>query len=205
VLESLGVVHRLAKYRRSATIFSQGDSATEVLYLHHGAVKLSVLSRAGKEATVSLLQPGDFFGEGCLTGQPVRMATASAMNASTVAVIEKSHMIEMLRQQPRLNEQFLAHMLAKNIRIEEDLIDQLFNSAEKRLARVLLLLARYGTKDGSPKGMVPILSQEALAEIIGTTRGRVSFFMNKFRKLGFVEYNGGIKVHPALLSVVLHD
>jgi CRP-like cAMP-binding protein len=205
LFQTLGVSHRVAKYRRSAAIFSQGDPATEVMYLQQGAVKLSVLSRSGKEAIVSVLQPGDFFGEGCLAGQPLRMATAVAVNASTVAVIEKSHMIEMLHQQPQLNEQFVTHMLARNIRIEEDLIDQLFNSAEKRLARTLLLLARYGSADGSPQRIVPKLSQEALAEIIGTTRGRVSFFMNKFRKLGFIEYNGGIKVKPALLSLVLHD
>lgn len=206
LFQSLGVVHRVVKYRRSAVLFSQGAPSAEVMYLQHGAVKLSVLSRNGKEAIISVLQPGDFFGEGCLAGQPVRMATAVALNSSTVAVIAKSHMIEMLHKQPELNDQFLAHMLTRNIRIEEDLIDHLFNSAEKRLARTLLLLARYGTEDGSPQRIVPDLSQEALAEIIGTTRGRVSFFMNKFRKLGFIDYNGGgIKVTPALLSVVLHD
>ena len=205
LFDLLGVQHRVARYRRSDIIFAQGSASTEVMFLQQGAVKLTVASRAGKEAIVSVLQPGDFFGEGCLAGQPLRMATAVAMNASTVAVIEKSHMIEMLHQQPELNDRFLAHMLARNIRIEEDLIDHLFNSAEKRLARMLLLLARYGSEDGSPRRVVPKLSQEALAEIVGTTRGRVSFFMNKFRKLGFVEYNGGIKVNPALLSVVLHD
>jgi CRP/FNR family transcriptional regulator, cyclic AMP receptor protein len=205
LFESLGVLHKVVKYRRAAVIFSQGADCTDVMYLQEGAVKLTVLSRAGKEAVVSLLQPGDFFGEGCLAGQPLRMATAVALNASAVAVIEKSHMSEMLHQHPELNDQFLAHMLAKNIRIEEDLIDQLFNSVEKRLARTLLLLARYGSHDGSPQRIVPKLSQEVLAEIIGTTRGRVSFFMNKFRRLGFIEYNGGIKVKPALLSVVLHD
>ena len=205
LFESLGVQHRVARYRRSATIFSQGSQCTEVMFLQQGAVKLTVLSAIGKEAIVSVLQPGDFFGEGCLAGQPLRMATAVAVNASTVAVIDKDHMIEMLQSQPKLNAQFLAHMLARNIRIEEDLIDHLFNSAEKRLARTLLLLARYGTEDGSPQRIVPNLSQEALAEIIGTTRGRVSFFMNRFRKLGFVDYNGGIKIRPALLSVVLHD
>jgi len=205
LFQSLGVLHRLAKYRRHAVIFAQGGSCSEVMYLQQGAVTLSVLSKTGKEAIVSVLQPGDFFGEGCLAGQPLRMATATALNASTVAVIEKSHMTEMLHQHPALNDQFLAHMLARNIRIEEDLIDHLFNSAEKRLARTLLLLARYGSRDGLPQRIVPKLSQEALAEIVGTTRGRVSFFMNKFRKLGFIEYNGGIKVNAALLSVVLHD
>jgi CRP-like cAMP-binding protein len=168
-------------------------------------VKLTVVSPSGKEAIISVLQPGDFFGEGCLAGQPLRMATAVAVNASAVAVIDKVHMVEMMHRRPAFNDQFLSHMLARNIRIEEDLVDQLFNSAEKRLARTLLLLARYGSDDGSPQRLVPKLSQEALAEIVGTTRGRVSFFMNKFRKLGFIEYNGGIKVKPALLSIVLHD
>ena len=199
------VSHRVAQYRRSAVIFAQGAACGEVLYLQQGSVKLSVLSSAGKEAIVSVLQPGDFFGEGCLAGQQAHIATAVAVNTSTVIVIDKKHMVEMLHAQPELNEQFLAHMLKRNIRIEEDLIDHLFNSVEKRLARTLLLLARYGTEDGSPQRIVPKLSQEALAEIVGTTRGRVNFFMNKFRKLGFIDYNvGGIKVKPALLSVVLH-
>ena len=202
---SLGVAHRIAKYPSSVVIFSQGDPAVEVMYLQQGAVKLTVVSPAGKEAIISVLQPGDFFGEGCLAGQPQRMATAAAVNASQVAVIDKAHMVAMMHQRPAFNDQFLSHMLARNIRIEEDLIDQLFNSAEKRLARTLLLLARYGSDDGSPQRLVPKLSQEALAEIVGTTRGRVSFFMNKFRKLGFIEYNGGIKVKPALLSIFLHD
>jgi CRP-like cAMP-binding protein len=202
---SLGVEHRIAKYASSVVIFSQGDPAAEVMYLQQGAVKLTVVSPAGKEAIISVLQPGDFFGEGCLAGQTQRMAAAVAVNASTVAVIDKVHMVEMMHRRPAFNDQFLSHMLARNIRIEEDLVDQLFNSAEKRLARTLLLLARYGSDDGSPQRLVPKLSQEALAEIVGTTRGRVSFFMNKFRKLGFIEYNGGIKVTPALLSIVLHD
>ena len=167
-------------------------------------MKLSVLSSSGKEAIVSVLQPGDFFGEGCLAGQEAHIATAVAVNASTVVVMEKQHMVEMLHAHAELNEQFLAHMLKRNIRIEEDLIDHLFNTVEKRLARTLLLLACYGTADGSPQRVVPRLSQEALAEIVGTTRGRVNFFMNKFRKLGYLEYNGGIKLKPTLLSVVLH-
>src|SRR5688572_9714097 len=204
LFHSLGVVHRVALYRRSAVIFAQGADCAEVMYLQQGSVKISVLSPGGKEAIVSVLQPGDFFGEACLAGQQVHIATAVAVNASTVAVIDKKHMFEMLHTQPELNEQFLAHMLRRNIRIEEDLIDHLFNSVEKRLARALLLLARYGTEDGSPQRIVPRLSQETLAEIVGTTRGRVNFFMNKFRKLGFIEYNGGIKVRPTLLSVVLH-
>ena len=202
---SLGITHRMEKFPRSAVIFGQGDPAREVMYLHAGAVKLSVLSSTGKEAIVSVLQTGDFFGEGCLAGQPLRMATATALAASSVAVIDKAHMIDMMHREPKFNDQFLAHMLARNIRIEEDLIDHLFNSAEKRLARTLLLLARYGSPDGSLQRVVPRLSQEALAEIVGTTRGRVSFFMNRFRKLGFIDYDGGIHVNPALLSVVLHD
>ena len=204
LFQALSVVHRVAHYRRSAVIFAQGTECGEVMYLQQGSVKLSVLSPGGKEAIVSVLQPGDFFGEGCLAGQQVYIATAVAVNASTVGVIAKKHMFEMLHTQPELNEQFLTHMLKRNIRIEEDLIDHLFNSVEKRLARTLLLLARYGTEDGSPQRIVPRLSQEALAEIVGTTRGRVNFFMNRFRKLGFIEYNGGIKVKAALLSVVLH-
>ena len=200
----LGGAHRVAQYRRSAVIFAQGTECGEVMYLQQGAVKLAVLSPGGKEAIVSVLQPGDFFGEGCLAGQHVHIATAIAVNASTVAVVDKRQMLEMLHTQPELNEQFLAHMLKRNIRIEEDLIDHLFNSVEKRLARTLLLLARYGSEDGSPQRVVPRLSQEALAEIVGTTRSRVNFFMNKFRKLGLIDYNGGIKVKPTLLSVVLH-
>ena len=204
LFEAIGVVHRVTKYQRSAVIFAQGADCAEVMYLQQGSVKLSVPSPRGKEAIVSVLQSGDFFGEGCLAGQQVHIATAVAVNASTVAVIDKKHMFEMLHTQPELNERFLAHMLRRNIRIEEDLIDHLFNSVEKRLARTLLLLARYGTEDGSPQRIVPKLSQEALAEIVGTTRGRVNFFMNKFRRLGFIDYNGGIKVKGAFLSVVLH-
>ena len=204
LFRTLGVVHRVTRYRRSAVIFAQGADCAEVMYLQQGSVKLSVLSPVGKEAIISVLQPGDFFGEGCLAGQQIHIATAVALNASTVAVVDKKHMFEMLHTRPELNEQFLTHMLKRNIRIEEDLIDHLFNSVEKRLARTLVLLARYGTEDGAPQRMVPRLSQEALAEIVGTTRSRVNFFMNKFRKLGFIDYNGGIKVKPALLSVVLH-
>ena len=204
LFRSLGVVHRVAQYRRSAVIFAQGADCGEVMYLQQGSVKLSVLSPVGKEAIISVLQPGDFFGEGCLAGQQIHIATAVALNASTVAVVDKKHMFEMLHTRPELNEEFLTHMLKRNIRIEEDLIDHLFNSVEKRLARTLLLLARYGTEDGAPQRVVPRLSQEALAEIVGTTRSRVNFFMNKFRKLGLIDYNGGIKVKPALLSVVLH-
>lgn len=199
-----GVTHRVIPYRRSAAIFTQGAVSAEVMYLQHGSVKLCVLSPGGKEAIVSVLQPGDFFAEGCLAGQRFHIATAVAMNASTVAVIDKAHMVEVLHTRPEFNERFLAHMLKRNIRIEEDLIDHLFNSVEKRLARTLVLLARYGTEDGAPQRIVPRLSQEVLAEIVGTTRGRVNFFMNKFRKMGLIDYNGGIKVKPTLLSVVLH-
>jgi|ERR1043165_4583529 CRP-like cAMP-binding protein len=202
-LESAGIKRKITKYARSAVVFSQGDSATDVFYVQLGRIKLSVLSKTGKEAVVAILGPGDFFGEGCLAGQPRRMSTASALSASTVLVIEKGQMQEMIHNEPALAERFLTHMLARNIRIEDDLIDQLFNSSEKRLARALLLLARYG-KDNQPQTL-PRLSQETLAGIIGTTRSRVNFFMNKFRELGFIEYNGGIKVNSALLTVVLHD
>ena len=202
-LDSAGVARTIRKYARSAVIFSQGDAATDVFYIQQGSVKVSVLSRTGKEAVVAVLGQGDFFGEGCLAGQPRRIATASAMSASTVLVVEKPQMLEMLHTQPALAERFLAHMLARNIRVEEDLVDQLFNSSEKRLARVLLLLARYGKGDQPLR--IPKMSQETLAEIVGTTRSRVNFFMNKFRDLGFIEYNGDIKVNSSLLTVVLHD
>jgi CRP/FNR family cyclic AMP-dependent transcriptional regulator len=202
-LESAGVKRTIRKFARSAVIFSQGDPASDVFYIQHGSVKLSVLSRTGKEAVVAVLSQGDFFGEGCLAAQPRRIATASAMAASTVLVVEKPQMLEVLHTEPALAERFLAHMLARNIRVEEDLVDQLFNSSEKRLARVLLLLARYGKADQPLR--IPKMSQETLAEIVGTTRSRVNFFMNKFRDLGFIEYNGDIKVNSSLLTVVLHD
>jgi CRP/FNR family transcriptional regulator, cyclic AMP receptor protein len=201
-LDSAGVARKVARYPRSAIFFSQGDAASDVFYIQQGSVKISVLSRTGKEAVVAILGPGDFFGEGCLAGQTRRMGTASALSASTVLVVEKPQMIELLHTQPTLAARFLSHMLARNIRIEEDLVDQLFNSSEKRLARALLLLARYGKED------LPLrvtLSQETLAEMVGTTRSRVNFFMNKFRNLGFIEYNGDIEVKAALLTVVLHD
>jgi CRP/FNR family transcriptional regulator, cyclic AMP receptor protein len=201
-LDSAGAARRVAKYSRSAIVFSQGDPATEVFYIQHGSVKLSVLSRTGKEAIVAILRAGDFFGEGCLAGQPRRMATASALSASTVLVVEKPQMLEMLHTQRALADRFLSHMLARNIRIEEDLVDHLFNSSEKRLARALLLLARYGNQD---QPLRIKLSQETLAEMVGTTRSRVNFFMNKFRDLGFIEYNGDITVNGALLTVVLHE
>ena len=202
-LASAGVARTIRKYARSTVIFSQGDAATDVFYIQTGSVKLSVLSRTGKEAVVAVLGQGDFFGEGCLASQPRRIATASAMSATSVLVIEKPQMQEILHKQPALAERFLAHMLARNIRVEEDLVDQLFNSSEKRLARVLLLLARYGKPDQPLR--IPKMSQETLAEIVGTTRSRVNFFMNKFRDHGFIEYNGQIKVNSSLLTVVLHD
>jgi CRP-like cAMP-binding protein len=202
-LESAGIARRITKYPRGTAVFSQGDAASDVFYLRQGSVKLSVLSRTGKEAVVAILGPGDFFGEGCLAGQPRRMATAHVLTPSTALVIEKAEMLKMLHAQPALADRFLSHMLARNIRIEEDLIDQLFNSSEKRLARALLLLARYGTDDKPLK--LPKLSQETLAEMVGTTRSRINFFMNKFRDLGFIEYNGDLKVNSSLLTVVLHD
>ncbi|MGB7729453.1 MAG: Crp/Fnr family transcriptional regulator, partial [Candidatus Acidiferrum sp.] len=182
----------------------QGDAAKSVLYLQRGGVKLTVANEVGKEAVVAILGPGDFFGEGCLAGQPVRMGTATAITPSTVHVIEKGEMLNLLHEQHALSDQFISFMLARNIRIEEDLIDQLFNSSEKRLARTLLLLARYG-KEGQPNGLLLHVSQETLAEMVGTTRSRVNFFMNKFRKLGLIKYNGGIQVNNSLLTVVLHD
>jgi CRP-like cAMP-binding protein len=202
-LDSAGVARTIRRYATSAVIFSQGDAATDVFYIQHGSVKLSVLSRRGREAVVAVLGQGDFFGEGCLAAQARRIATAAAMSASTALVVEKPQMLEMLHTQPALAERFLAHMLARNIRVEEDLVDQLFNSSEKRLARVLLLLSRYGKADQPLR--IPKMSQDTLAKIVGTTRSRVNFFMNKFRDLGFIEYNGDIKVNSSLLTVVLHD
>jgi CRP-like cAMP-binding protein len=202
-LASAGVARTVTKYASSAVLFSQGDPAADVFYLQQGSVKLSVLSRTGKEAVVAILGPGDFFGEGCLAGQPQRMATATALRSSAALVVEKPHMLQILHAQPSLADRFLSHMLARNIRIEEDLIDHLFNSSEKRLARALLLLARYGKEDQPLR--LPKMSQEMLAEMVGTTRSRINFFMNKFRKLGFIEYNGDIKVNRSLMTVVLHD
>ena len=203
-LDSAGVSRKAKNYRAGETIFSQGETAKSVMYVQAGGIKLSVTSKGGKEAVVAMLGAGDFFGEGCLAGQSVRMGTATAITPSTVLVIEKSEMFKVLHEQHALSDRFIAFMLARNIRIEEDLIDQLFNSSEKRLARTLLLLARYGSED-KPHGVLPKVSQETLAEMIGTTRSRVNFFMNKFRKLGFIRYNGGLQINTSLLSVVLHD
>jgi CRP/FNR family transcriptional regulator, cyclic AMP receptor protein len=203
-LNSPGMARKVVDYQPATVIFAQGDPSDTVLYIQHGTVKLSVLSETGKEAVVGMLDRGDFFGEGALAGQPIRLATATAMTASTILVVPKRKMIRLLHRQHALSDRFIAHMLARNNRLEEDLVDQLFNASEKRLARTLLLLARYGKLDG-PRHVLPKISQEVLAEMVGTTRSRVNFFMNKFRKLGFIEYNGGLKVHHALLSVVLHD
>jgi CRP/FNR family cyclic AMP-dependent transcriptional regulator len=203
-LDSAGASRAASRFTRSSIIFAQGDPATSVMYIKKGTVKLSVIARSGKEAVVGVLGPGDFFGEGSLAGQAKRMATASAVTATTVLVVEKQQMVRLLRKHPPLAERFLTHMLARNIRIEADLVDQLFNSSEKRLARTLLLLAQYG--HGEPPLLVlPKLSQETLAEMIGTTRSRVNFFMNKFRKLGFIEYNGRLTINTSLLSVLLHN
>jgi len=187
-----------------ATIFVQGDPATSIMFVEEGAVRLSVLSHAGKEAVIAVLELGSFFGEGSLVGQTVRMATATAMTPSLVVVVKKEEMARQLHARPDFADYFLRHMLTRNIRIEEDLIDQLFNSSEKRLARTLLLLARFGEPEASHRKL-PKLSQETLAEMVGTTRSRVNFFMNKFRKLGFIEYNGDLKINNSLLSVVLRD
>jgi CRP/FNR family transcriptional regulator, cyclic AMP receptor protein len=203
-LDSAGIARRIADLPALAVIFSQGDPADSVMYLQSGGVQLSVVSEAGKQAIVATLGPGDFFGEGVLAGQPRRMGTASATSASRVLIIDKHEMVRLLHEEHDFSDRFIAHMLTRNVRIEGDLIDQLFNSSEKRLARTLLLLARYG-KQEEPHRVLPRISQEALAEMIGTTRSRVNYFMNKFRKLGFIEYNGTLKVNDALLSVVLHD
>jgi CRP/FNR family transcriptional regulator, cyclic AMP receptor protein len=203
-LESAGVSRRTVRFARNRVVFAQGTPADSVFYLQEGGVKLSVLSKAGKEAVVALLGPGDFFGEGCLAAQAVRMGTATAVVATDVLRIPKRDMIRMLHEQPEFSDRFIAHMLVRNIRIEEDLVDQLFNSSEKRLARALLLLARYGKED-TPQRVLPKLSQETLAEMVGTTRSRVNFFMNKFRKLGLIKYNGGLVINNSLLNVVLHD
>lgn len=192
------------RFKTGATVFAQGDPATTVMCVDQGDVRLSVLSRTGKEAVVAVLSSGHFFGEGCLVGQPLRMATATAMTPCTIVAVEKPEMVRQLHTRPAFADRFLRHMLTRNIRIEEDLIDQLFNSSEKRLARTLLLLARYGEPDASHRTL-PRVSQGTLAEMVGTTRSRVNFFMNKFRKLGFIEYNGGLKVHNSLLSAVLRD
>jgi CRP/FNR family transcriptional regulator, cyclic AMP receptor protein len=204
-LDSAGLSRRSAHFARGSILFAQGQPADSVFYIQRGGVKLSVVSAAGKEAVVGMLGPGDFIGEGCLAGQPLRIGTASAVVPTRALRIPKRDMMRTLHDQSQLSDRFIAHMLMRNIRIEEDLVDQLFNSSEKRLARTLLLLARYGAK-GEPR-VLPKLSQETLAEMVGTTRSRVNVFMNKFRKLGFIDYNGGrgLTINSSLLSVVLHD
>jgi CRP/FNR family cyclic AMP-dependent transcriptional regulator len=203
-LDSAGVARTVKEFQKAAIVYSQGDPANSVIYIQKGGVKLTVVNDVGKEAVVAILGPGDFVGEGCLAGQPVRMGTASVTMPSTVLDIDKSEMLKVLHEQHDLSDRFIAFVLARNIRIEEDLVDQLFNSSEKRLARTLLLLARYGKED-QPHGILSKVSQETLAEMVGTTRSRVNFFMNKFRKLGFIEYNGKLQVNTSLLSVVLHE
>lgn len=203
-LASSGVARSVKEYEKGDPVFTQGDLCRHVFYIQTGGVKLSVVSEAGQEAVVALLTAGDFFGEGCLAGQTVRMSTATATTASAIMAVKKDAMARLLHDQQAFSDRFIKHMLARNIRVEEDLIDQLFNSSEKRLARALLLLARYGKQD-KPQRVVPKISQETLANMIGTTRPRVNFFLNKFRKLGFIEYNGELKINSSLLTVILHD
>ena len=205
-LDSPAVAKTISEYGRGETIFTQGDPCDDVLYIQSGGVKLSVLSKNGREAVVGMLGPGDFFGEGCLAGQVVRMGSATALTPSVVLLVSKTKMLRLLHKQHAMSDRFISHMLSRNIRIEEDLIDQLFNSSEKRLARALLLLARYGKPD-EPVREVPKISQETLAKMVGTTRSRVNFFLNKFKRLGFIEYDGDLplKINNSLLSVILHD
>jgi CRP/FNR family transcriptional regulator, cyclic AMP receptor protein len=203
-LDSTGVARRIVEYRRADVIFNQGDPCESVLYIQKGGVKISVLSKRGREAVVAMLGPGDFFGEGGLAGQPVRMGTATASIRSTILSVDQDEMVRLLHQQHAMSDRFIVHLLARTIRIEEDLVDQLFSSSEKRLARKLLLLAQYGEHD-KPERAVPAISQETLAEMVGTTRSRVNFFMKKFQRLGFIDYKDGLKVNNSLLTVVLYD
>jgi CRP/FNR family cyclic AMP-dependent transcriptional regulator len=203
-LAKVGKGRTVAEYKKNQRVFSQGDPADAIFYIQTGKVKLTVVSKQGKEAVVAILGSDDFFGEGCLAGQPLRMASAAAMSECSIMRLEKAAVIRLLHSEPTFSELFLRYLLSRNIRIEEDLVDQLFNSSEKRLARVLLLMANFG-KEGKAEPVIPKISQETLAEIVGTTRSRVSFFMNRFRKLGFIEYNGVLEVHSSLLNVVLHD
>ena len=203
-LAEIGEGRTIAEYSKNEMVFAQGDPANAVFYIQKGKIKLTIVSNAGKEAIVAILGVGDFVGEGCLKAQPLRLASAAAMSDCSILRIEKATMTRLLHDEPAFSEIFLSYLLSRTIRIEEDLIDQLFNSSEKRLARVLLLLAHFG-KEGKPEPVIAKISQETLAEMIGTTRSRVSFFMNKFRKMGFIEYNGGLHVHSSLLNIVLHD
>ena len=204
-LAKVGEGRSVGKYRKGQVVFSQGDAGDAVFYVQKGKVKFTVVSEQGKEAVVAILGTDDFFGEGCLAGQVQRISTVTAMTDSVIARIEKAAIIRVIHQQPTFAEMFIAHLLARTIRVEADLVDQLFNSSEKRLARMLLLLANFG-KESKPEPIIAKISQETLAEMIGTTRSRVSFFMNKFRELGFIDYNGsGVEIHSSLLNVVLHD
>jgi CRP/FNR family cyclic AMP-dependent transcriptional regulator len=203
-LAKVGEGKTIVAYTKDEVVFAQGDVADAIYYIQKGRLKVVVISEQGKEAVVGMLEPGQFFGEGCMNGHSVRIATTTAMESSLVTAITKTAMLAALHSEPKFSELFMAHLLTRNSRIEEDLIDQLFNSSEKRLARLLLLLANFG-KEGSPQPISPNISQETLAEMIGTTRSRVSFFMNKFRKLGFISYNGKIEVHSSLLNAVLYD
>jgi CRP/FNR family transcriptional regulator, cyclic AMP receptor protein len=203
-LHSAGVARTMAEFGKRETLFSQGDPSKNIMFIQKGAVKISVVSGAGKEAVVGMLGPGDFIGEGGLAGQPMRMATATAVTPVSALVIANAEMFRVLHAETTFSDRFITYMLQRNIRIEEDLIDQLFNSSEKRLARALLLLARYGKQD-KPQRVLPKISQETLAEMVGTTRSRVNFFINKFKKMGFIKYNGGLQINASLLSVVLHD
>jgi len=203
-LDSAGVARKVVEFPKKTAIFAQGDAAKHVMYIQQGGVKLSVVNETGREVVVAVLRPGDFFGEGCLAGQAIRMASATSTAQTTVLVIDRHEMIRVLHAEHELSDRFIAYMLSRNIRVEDDLIDQLFNSTEKRLARKLLLLARYGKKD-QPQRILPKVSQQMLAEMIGTTRSRVNLFMNKFKKLGFIQYDGEIHVNNSLLRVVLHE
>ena len=205
-LSTINGGRKIEAFPKKRTIFAQGDSSDAVFYIKEGKIRLTVVSKIGKEATIGILNEGDFFGEGCLTGQPIRLCSATAMTDCSVMTIDKRSMMEVLHREHEFSDLFVAYLLARNIRYEADLVDQLFNSSEKRLARVLLLLAHFG-KDGKQETVIPKMSQETLAEMIGTTRSRVSFFMNRFRKLGFIEYDGGsaLQVHSSLLNIILHD
>jgi CRP/FNR family transcriptional regulator, cyclic AMP receptor protein len=203
-LAKVGEGRTITEYSKGQMVFSQADPANAVFYIQKGKIKLTVVSNAGKEAIIAILDSGDFLGEGCLAAQPLRMATATAISDCSIVRLEKAAMLRVLHEEPAFSEMFLAYVLSRNMRIEEDLVDQLFNSSEKRLARVLLLLAHFG-KEGKPEPVIAKISQETLAEMIGTTRSRVSFFMNRFREMGFIEYNGGLHVHSSLLNIVLHD
>jgi CRP-like cAMP-binding protein len=203
-LDTAGIARTIVRYRRADVIFNQGDPCESVLYVQKGSVKISVLAKTGREAVVAMLGPGDFFGEGGLAGQPFRMGSATAITDSTILIVNQDEMVRLLHQQHALSDRFIAHLLVRTIRIEQDLVDQLFSSSEKRLARRLLLLARYG-EDDKPVRALPAISQETLAEMIGTTRSRVNFFMKKFQRLGFIDYKDGLKINNSLLTVVLHD